>query len=159
MHRETDSRVRLQRVYQLPAVLMSKENQYKKTKGEHMILNWKEVESSLSKPWRHFNHLHDLYSKMDGRVSGDWCQNRESFRVQGSREIGMWEDERGREKQALKEKKREVQEYVEFELHNIQWVTLYVYQSLLKLIMWTEVYTRDNWVYTWSSGPMHRLFS
>ena len=112
MHRETDSRVRLQRVHQLPALLMTKENQYKKTKGEHMILNWKEVESSLSKPWRHFNHLHDLYSKVDGRVSGDWCQNRESFRVQGSREIGMWEDERGREKQALKEEKREVQEYV-----------------------------------------------
>ena len=89
MHKEIESRVGLQRKHQLLVVLMTKENQYDKTTGEHMIPNWKEVESSLSKPGWHFNHLHDLYSKMDGQVRGDCCQNRESFRVQGSREIDM----------------------------------------------------------------------
>lgn len=50
MHKEIEPRVGLQRKHQLLVVLMTKEKQYERTKGEHMIPNWKEVESSLSKP-------------------------------------------------------------------------------------------------------------
>ena len=39
MHKEIESRVRLQREHQLLVVLMTKENQYEKTTGEHMIPN------------------------------------------------------------------------------------------------------------------------
>lgn len=75
----------------------------------------------------------------------------ESFKLQVPEEIGMWEDERReREKQALKEKKREVQ------VCRV-WAAQYSVSNPLcisvstKLIMWTEVHTRDNWVYTWST--------
>ena len=39
MHKEIESRVGLQRKHQLLVVLMTKENQYDKTTGEHMIPN------------------------------------------------------------------------------------------------------------------------